>query len=136
MVPFLLANFIDANKQYLYPRRIYIDLGIRDFESSVCFMMQRYPVKFDQIHGFEAAGDLTNVEQFRPSIDACIQNIPAMPGKKAYHTDDFIQNTTFYYNLIGLDDSASTTPHTIGLNKFLLEKVTKEDFVVVKVSYE
>ena len=134
VISFFLANYVDAADKETYPRRIYIDLGINSFASSVCFMMQHYPVKFDRIYGFECAQDLRNVPALRAPIDACIQHSPVIPGKEAYKTDEVIETTKFFYNYIGVDNSRSTKPHTIGLNDFLLDTVREEDFVVVKVS--
>lgn len=133
IIPFFLANFVDANDKKIYPRRIYVDLGINHFASSVCFMMQHYPIKFDRIYGFECAQDMTDVPSLRAPIESCIAHAPAMPGKDSYETEEVIKTTKFHYNYIGLDDSTSTTPHTVGLNNFLLDTVREEDFVVVKV---
>jgi hypothetical protein len=54
VIPYLLGNFIDTT---LAPRRIYIDLGVKEWSTTPCWFLQHYPTKFDIIHGFECCQD-------------------------------------------------------------------------------
>lgn len=130
-----MGNFVDAADKSLYKRRIYIDLGIKDFDSSLCWMMQHYPVKFDIMHGFECQTDFTNVEALRGPIDNCISGTAA--EKIGYTTDGMMKTLHTYYNYIGLDDDESTVPSTRGLSHFLQDVgVQEDDFVVLKMDVE
>ena len=113
MTPFLLANFVDASNKKLYKRRIYIDLGIKDFDSSLCWIMQHYPVKFDVMHGFECQTDLTNVAALKDPIDSCISGTAA--EKMGYTTEGMMDMLHIYHNFIGLDEDSSTSPQMLGL---------------------
>lgn len=98
MTPFLLANFVDASDKKLYERRIYIDLGIKDFASSLCWIIQHYPVKFDIMHGFECQTDLTNVTALKGHIDSCISGTAA--EKMGYTTEGMMDMLHIYHNFI------------------------------------
>lgn len=135
MTPFLLANFVDASDKELYKRRIYIDLGIKDFGSSLCWIMQHYPVKFDAMHGFECQSDLSNVAALQGPIDQCISGTAA--EKIGYTTEGMIDMLKIYHNFIGLDESSATTPPTRGFAQFLQDiAVQEDDFVVLKMDVE
>ena len=135
MTPFLLATFVDASDKKLYKRRIYIDLGIKDFDSSLCWIMQNYPAKFDAMHGFECETDFTDVEALRAPIDHCISGIAA--EDMGYTTEGVIDTLHTYHNFIGLDDNPATTPSTRGLSQFLHDiGVHEDDFVVLKMDVE
>ena len=133
MIPFFLANFVDAAS---YPRHIYIDLGILDFHSSLCWIMQHYPVKFDQIYGFECARDFSNVAALASDVEHCIRNTTAeLIGYK--DVQEVLGSMTLFHNYIGLDDNASTSPPTKGLAQFLKDVgIQEEDFVVIKMDVE
>jgi len=133
VVPYFLANFVDAT---LYPRRVYIDLGIKDFESSLCWIMQHYPIKFDQIYGFECAKDFSNVTALMPNVARCIEGTPAQSiGYR--DTTETINSMFLHYKYVGVEDDASTSPPTTGLGRFLKTMaIEKEDFVVVKMDVE
>ena len=60
-----------------YARRIYIDLGVKNFESSICWILRHYPMKFDRIYGFECGRDLSDVKALRANIEACIRGTNA-----------------------------------------------------------
>ena len=133
MIPFFLANFVDAGS---YPRRIYIDLGIADFYSSLCWIMQNYPVKFDQIYGFECARDFSNVATLAPDVEKCIKGTSAeSTGYK--DVQEVLGSMSLYHNYVGLDSDVSTSPPTKGLAHFLREiGVREDDFVVMKMDVE
>jgi hypothetical protein len=88
MTPFLLVNFVDASDKTLYRRRIYIDLGIKDFDSSLCWIMQNYPVKLDAMYGFKCQTDMTDVTALRHPINQCISGTAAK--KMGYATEGTI----------------------------------------------
>jgi hypothetical protein len=48
VMPWLLGNFIDTST---FPRRIYLDLGINGWSTSVCWFLRNYPATFDTIVG-------------------------------------------------------------------------------------
>jgi len=120
----------------MYPRRVYIDLGIKDFESSLCYIMQHYPVKFDQIYGFECAKDFSNVTALIPNVARCINGTSAQSfGYR--DTTETINSMFLHYNYVGVEDDASTSPPTIGLGRFLKTiGIEEEDFVVIKMDVE
>jgi hypothetical protein len=135
VTPFLLANFVDASDKKSYKRRIYIDLGIKDFDSSLCWIMQHYPVKFDAMHGFECQTDLTNMAALRDPIDRCISGSGA--EKMGYTTEGMMDMLHIYHNYIGLDEDTTTSPQTRGLGQFLQDiGVQEDDFVVLKMDVE
>ena len=135
MTPFLLANFVNASDTKVYERRIYIDLGIKDFDSSLCWIMQHYPVKFDAMHGFECQSDLSNVATLQGPIDLCISRTAA--EKIGYTTEGMMDTLKIYHNFIGLDENSATTPPTRGLAQFLQDiAVQEDDFVVLKMDVE
>ena len=133
VIPFFLANFVDAAS---YPRRIYIDLGIKDFESSMCWIMQNYPVKFDRIYGFECATDFRNVAALAPNTEKCIKGSTA-ESIGYQNVQEVMNSMSLYYNYIGLQDDASTSPPTKGLSQFFQEVgIREDDFVVMKMDVE
>ena len=135
MTPFFLANFVDASDAKVYKRRIYIDLGIKDFDSSLCWIMQHYPVKFDAMHGFECQKDLTDVAALKGPIDHCISGTAA--EKMGYTTEGMMDMLNIYHNYIGLDEDSKTSPETRGLGQFLQDiGVQEDDFVVLKMDVE
>ena len=126
---------MNASDAAVYKRRIYLDLGIKNFESSLCWMMQNYPVKFDAIYGFECAKDLSNVQALREPIATCVEGTSA--GQRGYTTNGVLNSMHLNYNYIGLDDASTTSPPTRGLSQFLLDTgVQEDDFVVVKMDVE
>ena len=131
----MLANFVNASDKKLYKRRIYIDLGIKDFDSSLCWIMQHYPVKFDVMHGFECQTDLTNMAALKRPIDQCISGTAA--EKHGYTTEAMMDTLNIYHNYIGLDENTATSPPTRGLGQFLKDiGVQEDDFVVLKMDVE
>jgi len=135
VTPFLLANFVDASDNNVYKRRIYVDLGIQDFDSSLCWIMQHYPVKFDVMHGFECKTDLTNVTALKGPIDQCISGTAA--EKIGYTTEGMMEMLNIYHNFIGPDENWATTPPTRGLTQFLQDiDVREDDFLVLKMDVE
>ena len=48
--PFYLGRFTDTSQAR---RKVYIDLGMRQWDSSICYMLRKYPVHFDEMYGFE-----------------------------------------------------------------------------------
>jgi hypothetical protein len=119
-----------------YPLRIYIDLGIKDFESSLCWIMQHYPVKFDRIYGFECARDVSDVAALTPNITRCINGTSA---KSIGYVDaaQVVKNMSLYYNYVGVDNDSNTFPPTIGLSQFLNDiEIREKDFVVMKMDVE
>jgi hypothetical protein len=135
VTPFLLANFVDASDKTLYRRRIYIDLGVKDFDSSLCWIMQNYPVKFDAMYGFECQTDMTDVAALRDPITQCISGTAA--EKMGYTTEGTIDTLKIYHNFIGLDENSKTSPQTRALSQFLKEiDVQEDDFVVLKMDVE
>lgn len=119
-----------------YPRRIYIDLGLKDFESSLCWMMQNYPASFDGIYGFECARDLTNVAALATDVERCLR-APNAETAAYGNVADVVNSIHIYHNYVGLHDNTTTRPATISLSRFLTDVgVTKEDFVVMKMDVE
>ena len=126
---------MNASDAALYKRRIYLDFGIKNFESSLCWMMQNYPVKFDAIYGFECARDFSNVQAFREPIATCVEGTAA--GQRGYTTKWVLSSMHLNYNYVGLDDASTTNPPTRGLSQFLRDTgVQEDDFVVVKMDVE
>lgn len=136
MTPFFLANFVNASDPAVYKRKIYIDLGIKDFYSSLCWIMQNYPVKFDAIHGFECASDLSNVAALSSQIDACVRGTAA-DLKQGYTPEGVKEILHIYYNYIGTDENPATQPPTRGLSQVMKDlNIEKDDYVVVKMDVE
>jgi hypothetical protein len=131
-----LANFVDAKNVTSYKRRIYIDLGLKDFDSSVCWMMRNYPVKFDTIYGFECDKDMTNVTALKDDIALCLDGMEE--GARGYKAEELVQQTLkFHHNFVGLDEDSQTEPPTRGLSHFLKEVgIQEDDFVVMKMDVE
>lgn len=133
VIPYLLANFVDASS---YPRRIYIDLGIKDFDSSLCWMIQHYPAKFDHVYGFECARDFSNVTALLPNIERCIKGTSA-EALGYREAKELSGSMSLYYNFVGVDDDSRTLPPTVGLSDFFKrEVILEDDFVVVKMDVE
>lgn len=113
-----------------YPRKIYIDLGIKDFESSICWIMQHYPAKFDQIYAFECARDFTDVETLTPNVERCIQGTST---ESIGHVDaaQVVDSMSLYYDFVGVDSDPSTSPPAFGLGQFSRDiEIQEENFVV------
>ncbi len=126
---------MNASDVTVYKRRIYIDLGIKDFDSSLCWIMQNYPVKFDALYGFECQTDFSNVQDLRESIAKCVDGTSA--SQRGYTTEEVQDSMQLYYNYVGVDDSLETAPPTRGLSQFLRDvKIQEGDFVVVKMDVE
>ena len=53
---------MNASDASVYQRRIYIDLGIKNFDSCICWMMKHYPAKFDALYIFEGATNLSDAK--------------------------------------------------------------------------
>lgn len=133
VIPYFLANYVETSS---YPRRIYIDLGIQDFESSLCWMMQHYPVKFDHIYGFECARDFSDVNNLAPNVERCINGTSA-ESTGYLDVPKTVGSMSLYYNYVGLDDDPATSPPTVGLSGFLRDMgLAEEDFVVMKMDVE
>jgi hypothetical protein len=49
-------------------RRIYFDLGTNLFPSSIGWMIENYPIDFDQIYGYEVLENLLYVQGFEASL--------------------------------------------------------------------
>lgn len=120
----------------LYPRRIYIDLGVNTFESSMCWVMQNYPVKFDRIYGFECGIDLHNVDALALDVEKCINGTNAeFIGYQS--VKDALDSMFLYHNYVGVDDDVSTSPPTKGLSRFLENiGIHEDDFVVMKMDVD
>jgi hypothetical protein len=103
VTPHFLANFMNATDASIYRRRIYIDLGIKNYNSSVCWMMQNYPLKFDLMYGFECAVDLSDIPALKSDIDRCITDTEA--DARGYEIDQVIKTFKFCYNYVGLEDN-------------------------------
>ena len=126
---------MNASDASVYKRRIYIDLGIKDFDSSLCWILQNYPVKFDALYGFECVTDYSNVQALQDPITRCIEGTPA--AQRRYTPEEIFDSLQLYYNYVGLDDSSTTSPPTRGLSQFLRDiDVQEEDFVVLKMDVE
>lgn len=133
LLSWLLPNFMDVSK---LPKRVYFDLGINRWASSICWFLSNYPAKFDEIHGFECC----NGTEFIPNdgeIRNCLSNRKATSGQKLdplYTLEEYKGMVHYYHNFVGGVDDSSTNPSTIGFSDFLRSTgVTKEDFVVVKM---
>ncbi|TFJ82434.1 hypothetical protein NSK_006260 [Nannochloropsis salina CCMP1776] len=136
VTPFFLANFVNASDPAVYKRKIYIDLGIKDFNSSLCWIMQNYPVKFDAIHGFECASDLSDIAALSGQIDACVRGTAA-DLKQGYTPEGVKDILHIYYNYIGTDENPATQPPTRGLSQVMKDlNIEKDDYVVVKMDVE
>lgn len=126
---------MNASDPQIYKRRIYIDLGIKNFDSSLCWIMQNYPVKFDTIYGFECATDFSNVPALETPIAECVDGTPA--ADRGYTTEGVLSSMQLYYNYVGLDDNSPTSPPTRGLSKILQDlDLQEDDFVVLKMDVE
>lgn len=126
---------MNASDASIYKRRIYIDLGIKDFDSSLCWILQNYPVKFDALYGFECATDLSDVKALKTPIYQCVEGTSA--AQRGYTPAGVAKSMQLYYNYVGMDDSAVTSPPTRGLSQFLRDiDVQEDDFVVLKMDVE
>lgn len=136
MTPYFLANFVNASDKDVYDRRIYIDLGLHDFKSSVCWMMQNYPTKFDLVYGFEADAKLhADIHTLASNITECVKGTSA--EARGYKTHEVLNTFTFYYNFVGAEDNNKSSPPTRGLSQFVRDIGIKEnDFVVLKMDVE
>lgn len=134
-MPHFLANFVNATDVSKYRRRIYIDLGLKDFDSSICWMMQNYPVKFDKVYGFECGSDMSNLPALKGDITRGI--IGSAAETRGYQVEEVLQTFKFYHNYVGIEDNIQTTPATKGLSQFLKEVgIAEDDFVVLKMDIE
>lgn len=133
LIPFFLANFVDATS---HPRRIYIDLGVATFDSSICWMMQHYPVKFDRIYGFECAQDYSNTEALAPNVESCMRGTGA-ESTGYIDASQVIKSISLYHNYVGVNSIPNTSPPTVGLGHFMKDMdIREEDFVVMKMDVE
>ena len=136
VTPYFLANFVNASDTNIYGRRIYIDLGLHDFGSSVCWMMQHYPAKFDLAYGFEGDPEFfLDIQTLRSNITQCIEGTAA--ESIGYKTQEVMDTFTFYNQLVGLDDNSESYPPTRGLSQFIRDiDIRDSDFVVMKIDVE
>ena len=97
--------------------------------------MQNYPVKFDEVHGFECGSDMSNILALKDKIAQCV--IGTAAETRGYQVEEVLQAFKFYHNYVGLEDNAHTTPATKGLSQFLKEiGIQDDDFVVLKMDVE
>lgn len=136
VTPYFLGNFVNASDTSIYGRRIYIDLGLHDFGSSVCWMMQHYPAKFDLVYGFESEAIYhSDIHTLASNITECIQGTAA--ESRGYRTQEVMDTFTFYHNFVGPEDNSNSSPPTRGLSNFIREIGVKDnDFVVMKIDVE
>ena len=108
---------------------MYIDLGLHDFGSSVCWMMQHYPAKFDLVYGFEGDPEyFMDIHTLRSNITECIEGMAA--ESKGYETQEVMETFTFYHNYVAPDDNSQSHPATRGLSQFIRDiGIKANDFV-------
>ena len=110
----LLAHKVNCSSRD-FPRRILVDLGTAEFQSSVKWFLDHYPCEFDDIHGWEAD----------PHPDVFI--IPADVPQKIR------ESIHFHHKKVTADvEDASST----NILQFLSNNIDPEDFVVLKMDIE
>ncbi len=97
------------NWKFLLERKIYFDIGVKTFDTSIQWMINNYPVNFDVIYGWEASKDV-------PVI------VPVQ-----YQSFVFIENKFA---------STKESPNASNLIKFVKEHCSSEDFVVMKMDID
>ena len=112
LLPFLLGRHIDFS---CYNRTVLLDLGSRQFESSVMWFLQTYPGKFHEIHAFE--------------IRKGIFKVPP-PGSPKLNGSTLI----FHNKLIG----KSNTANSVDIVDFMRNQLQLQasDMVVMKMDIE
>lgn len=113
-----LPNYINVNA---FPRRIYFDLGVNTFESSIGWMLSNYPCKFDYIYGWEASKKFEKTAQPPPEIIEKYGNI-------------FDIQVGVYVDVKSYTDN-NGIPH-INLVDFVVTHCKKEDYVALKMDVE
>jgi hypothetical protein len=99
-------------------------------------MMQNYPVKFDEVYGFECGSDMSNLPALKNNIAQCI--IDTAAETRGYQVEEVLQTFKFYHNYVGSEDTIQTTPATKGLSQFLTTEVgiAEDNFVILKMDIE
>jgi hypothetical protein len=117
-MPYFLGNFVNANDRSTYPRRVYVDLGAKDFGSSICFTLMNYPAKFDRVWGFECQQDLSNLTAIADEVQSCLDE-PPPERRQGYVLSEVLASTKILYNYVGLEDGEGegAGPATVGFSR-------------------
>lgn len=117
---------------------MYLDLGARDFGSSVSWFMHYYPLDFTEIHAFEVKKDVFQVpahhteaeEQLRPLTSAS-RRVP----KSALPIPNFILDRVTSH--IKFVDCKDTEDH-VDIRRFIKEElgIKPNDALIVKMDIE
>ncbi|ELR15750.1 uncharacterized protein ACA1_379320 [Acanthamoeba castellanii str. Neff] len=108
----------------LPPRRVYLDLGTKKFDSSVGWFQREYPVEFSQIYSWEMVPDLF----VKPSVNFAAAEMNLTLGE----AERWLNSITHFTAKVTAqaDQSESDVVH------FLQTHVRPEDFVVMKMDIE
>jgi hypothetical protein len=104
-----------------FPRRIYIDLGVNKFETSIGWMFSHYPCKFDYVYGWEANMIYQNSAQ------------PPADYIKKYGNIFDIQVGIWVDTKNYTDEKGNTH---MDLAEFIKSHCSREDFVVMKMDVD
>eukprot|EP00824_Muranothrix_gubernata_P006883 TRINITY_DN18862_c0_g1_i4.p1 TRINITY_DN18862_c0_g1~~TRINITY_DN18862_c0_g1_i4.p1 ORF type:complete len:277 (-),score=41.29 TRINITY_DN18862_c0_g1_i4:9-812(-) len=104
-----LAGIINVSA---YPKRIYYDLGLRDYKSSLKWMLDNYPAQFDEVYGFEC-----NTGTFKDEKD------PRIPEGGAHY-------------FIGKCADTKDGENAVDFPRLLHETCRMQDFCVIKMDIE
>jgi len=104
-----------------FPKRIYFDLGVKEFDTSIGWIFKNYPCKFDLVYGFEAD---PNLRAALPS-ESFIQK----------YGDIFKIFIGTYVDTMDSEEDNGKIKH-VNISKFIQDHSSKEDWVVVKMDIE
>ena len=112
IIPHLLGQHVDFS---FYPRVVLLDLGAKEYDTSVKWFLDNYPAKFDEIYAFEFR---KNVFHPPPS------HAPELKGTKVVLIE----------KLVSTKNSATS----VDIVDFMLNNITltTEDIVVIKMDIE
>lgn len=122
-------------------RRIYLDLGARDYESSVEWMLLNYPASFDAILAFEARPDVFVL----PDVDDMAKRMFVVKQQRDASTvswEAVRQYASTMRERIVLRELVVGTRdvpgHSIDLASLLLDdlRASRDDFIVIKMDVE
>lgn len=130
--PHYLGNQIDLHS---CTRRVYIDIGARDFTEGMLEMLKIYPslVHFDEFYSFEADETFSYV----PSQDQLVRELVKvnMPFDLA---KTFRHRHVFTHAFINKETDNTTHPETIGLFDLVANRlrIQPRDLLIVKMDIE
>lgn len=127
---YFLGHYVDTSR---INRRVYIDLGVNSFASSIGYMLSNYPAHFTEIYGFECC--ILEGLQFSDADVAA--RLAKRTTDVTYTVEEVRKITNITHAYVDGKEDLAAKPPRVALHSLLRRLgVTKADFVVVKMDVE